>query len=96
MELITERLVLREFEESDWTAVLAYQRDPLYLRYYEWTERTPTAVPPPPVLNPQSQPLPVWSGQRRGRGPRPCPHAPPPTSTPALPPPPNSPISAYH
>ncbi|MCL4264610.1 MAG: GNAT family N-acetyltransferase [Anaerolineae bacterium] len=44
MEFITERLALREFEESDWTAVLAYQSDPLYLRYYEWTDRTPEAV----------------------------------------------------
>jgi hypothetical protein len=23
---------------------LAYQRQPLYLRYYEWTDRTPEAV----------------------------------------------------
>jgi RimJ/RimL family protein N-acetyltransferase len=41
MILTTERLVLREFEESDWPDVLAYQSDPRYLRYYEWTERTP-------------------------------------------------------
>ncbi len=32
--------MLREFSESDWPAVLAYQRDPLYLRYYAWTDRT--------------------------------------------------------
>lgn len=44
MILTTERLVLREYEEGDWPAVLAYQSDPLYLRYYEWTERTPEAV----------------------------------------------------
>lgn len=44
MILTTERLVLREFVESDWQAVLAYQSNPLYLRYYEWTERTPEAV----------------------------------------------------
>jgi ribosomal-protein-alanine N-acetyltransferase len=44
MELITERLILREFEPSDWPDVLAYQSDPLYLRYYEWTDRTPEAV----------------------------------------------------
>jgi len=44
MELITERLVLREFVEDDWQAVLAYQSDPLYLRYYSWTGRTPEAV----------------------------------------------------
>ena len=44
MELITERLILREFNENDWPAVLAYQTNPLYLRYNEWTERTPAAV----------------------------------------------------
>jgi RimJ/RimL family protein N-acetyltransferase len=40
MVLTTERLVLRDFVESDWEAVLAYQQDPLYFRYYEWTSRT--------------------------------------------------------
>ena len=40
MILTTDRLVLREFEETDWPAVLAYQSDPLYLRYYHWTHRT--------------------------------------------------------
>jgi RimJ/RimL family protein N-acetyltransferase len=44
MQLITERLILREFTEQDWPAVLAYQTDPLYLRYYEWTGRTPEEV----------------------------------------------------
>ena len=44
MELITERLILREFRENDWPDILAYQADPLYLRFYEWTERTPEAV----------------------------------------------------
>ena len=44
MKLATARLVLREYEESDWPAVLAYQSNPLYLRYYEWTERTPEAA----------------------------------------------------
>lgn len=44
MELTTDRLILREFESSDWPAVLAYQNDPRYLRYYDWTERTPAAV----------------------------------------------------
>jgi ribosomal-protein-alanine N-acetyltransferase len=44
VEIITGRLVLREFRESDWPDILAYQVDPLYLRYYEWTERTPQAV----------------------------------------------------
>jgi [ribosomal protein S5]-alanine N-acetyltransferase len=37
MELMTERLLLRDFVEDDWPAVLEYQRDPRYLRYYEWT-----------------------------------------------------------
>lgn len=40
MQLTTVRLLLRDFVESDWEAVLAYQQDPLYLRYYEWTSRT--------------------------------------------------------
>ena len=40
MQLETKRLQLREFEESDWPAVWANQNDPLYLRYYPWTERT--------------------------------------------------------
>jgi RimJ/RimL family protein N-acetyltransferase len=40
MILTTDRLVLREFVESDWEAVLAYQSDPRYLRYYEWEKRT--------------------------------------------------------
>jgi ribosomal-protein-alanine N-acetyltransferase len=44
LELTTERLILREFNEDDWPDVLAYQTDPLYLRYYDWTERTPEAV----------------------------------------------------
>lgn len=39
MILTTDRLALREFTESDWLAVWAYQSDPLYLRYYPWTER---------------------------------------------------------
>ena len=44
MEIATGRLILREFEEGDWPAVLAYQRDSLYLRYYEWEDRSPEAV----------------------------------------------------
>ena len=44
MELITERLILREFRADDWPAVLDYQRDPRYLRFYEWTDRTPEAA----------------------------------------------------
>jgi ribosomal-protein-alanine N-acetyltransferase len=44
MQLTTERLLLREFRESDWPAVLDYQSDPLYLRYYAWDARTPEDV----------------------------------------------------
>lgn len=44
MQLSTERLILRDFNTDDWPAVLAYQNDPLYLRYYHWTERTPADV----------------------------------------------------
>lgn len=44
MELRTERLFLREFTSEDWPAVLAYQSDPLYLRYNTLTERTAEAV----------------------------------------------------
>jgi len=41
VRLETERLAMREFVWDDWGAILAYQRDARYLRYYEWTERTP-------------------------------------------------------
>ena len=44
MKLETERLILRDFIKDDWQRVLEYQSDPLYLRYYEWTERTPQAA----------------------------------------------------
>jgi [ribosomal protein S5]-alanine N-acetyltransferase len=44
VELTTERLILREFRESDWPDVLVYQSDPRYLRFYEWTGRTAEAV----------------------------------------------------
>jgi [ribosomal protein S5]-alanine N-acetyltransferase len=40
MFLPTRRLLLREFKENDWQAVLAYQSDPLYLRYTPWYHRT--------------------------------------------------------
>lgn len=40
MMLTSARLVLREFEGGDWADVLAYQSDPLYLRYTPWTYRT--------------------------------------------------------
>ena len=44
MFLETPRLTLRDFTADDWPAVLAYQRDPRYLRYYAWTDRTPQEV----------------------------------------------------
>jgi ribosomal-protein-alanine N-acetyltransferase len=40
MILNTSRLILRDFVEEDWPAVLAYQRKPLYLRYYDWEDQT--------------------------------------------------------
>ena len=39
MQITTKRLLLREFREDDWRAVLGYQRDPLYLCYYPWEDR---------------------------------------------------------
>jgi len=44
MHIITDRLGLREFVESDWPAVLGYQCDPRYLRFYEWEQRTDEEV----------------------------------------------------
>lgn len=44
MRLETERLILRDFVKDDWRRVWEYASDPLYLRYYEWTERTPESV----------------------------------------------------
>lgn len=44
MQLTTERLTLREYTLDDWPAVLAYQRDERYLRYYAWTDRTEADV----------------------------------------------------
>jgi hypothetical protein len=43
MELSTDRLLLRDFVIEDWPAVLAYQRDPRYLRFYP--ERGRSASP---------------------------------------------------
>lgn len=40
----TARLVLRELREEDWRAVLAYQSDPRYLRYYAWESRSEAEV----------------------------------------------------
>lgn len=44
MQRTTDRLVLREFVESDWQTVLAYQTDERYLHYYAWESRTPEEV----------------------------------------------------
>jgi RimJ/RimL family protein N-acetyltransferase len=44
MQITTARLILRDFVADDWPAVLTYQSDPRYLRYYEWTERTEAEV----------------------------------------------------
>lgn len=43
MKLETERLILRDFVPDDWRRVLEYQTNPLYLRYYEWTENDRTS-----------------------------------------------------
>ena len=40
MRILTERLVLREFERQDTEAILAYHADPQYLQFYPWTSRT--------------------------------------------------------
>jgi [ribosomal protein S5]-alanine N-acetyltransferase len=44
MLLETERLWLRDFVEDDWKAVYAYQVNPHYSRYYNWTNRTEEEV----------------------------------------------------
>ena len=44
MHIVTKRLVLRDYEADDWPAVLAYQNDKRYLRFYPWTERTEAEV----------------------------------------------------
>ena len=44
MRIATERLVLRDFVVGDWPDVLAYQRDPRYLRYYPWNDRSEADV----------------------------------------------------
>lgn len=40
MQIVTARLVLREFVADDWRAVHAYQSDSRYLRFYEWSHRS--------------------------------------------------------
>ena len=44
MRITTARLILREFVIDDWPDVLAYQRDPRYLRFYPWADRTEAEV----------------------------------------------------
>ena len=44
MQILTERLLLREYTETDWPAVLEYQRDPRYLRFNSWNDRTEEQV----------------------------------------------------
>lgn len=44
MKLVTERLVLRDFAQGDWSAVHAYQVKPQYSRYSNWTQRTEDEV----------------------------------------------------
>ena len=44
MKLETERLILRDFVEDDWHAMLAYSSDPLYLRYNSSIEGTEERV----------------------------------------------------
>jgi RimJ/RimL family protein N-acetyltransferase len=44
MHIVTARLILREFLFDDWPAVLEYQRDPRYLRFYPWNDRTDAEV----------------------------------------------------
>ena len=44
MRIATERLLLRDFVTDDWPDVLAYQRDPRYLQFYPWADRTEAEV----------------------------------------------------
>lgn len=44
MEIKTHRLILREFEPTDWPAALAYQQDARYLEYYPWFARAESDV----------------------------------------------------
>jgi len=40
MELETERLILREFQEGDWQAMHEYASDPEVVRYMQWMPKT--------------------------------------------------------
>ncbi|MBI5878808.1 MAG: GNAT family N-acetyltransferase [Chloroflexi bacterium] len=44
MIIETARLLMREFVADDWQAVLAYQADPRYMRFYDMDERTEADV----------------------------------------------------
>lgn len=44
MEIVTERLTLREYSNDDWRDVMGYQSDPHYLRYYPWLDRSEAGV----------------------------------------------------
>lgn len=44
MQLLTPRLLLRDFTPADVPATLAYQQDPRYLRYYPWERRAAADV----------------------------------------------------
>ncbi|BAY76426.1 GCN5-related N-acetyltransferase [Nostoc linckia NIES-25] len=44
MIIETNRLLMREFIEADWQLVFAYQSNPLYLLYSDWTHRTQNDV----------------------------------------------------
>lgn len=44
MLITTSRLYLREFVADDWLALLRYQSDARYLRYYPWDTRTAADV----------------------------------------------------
>jgi [ribosomal protein S5]-alanine N-acetyltransferase len=44
MKLETKRLILRDFVWEDWQRVLEYASEPLYLRYYDWEQRTAESV----------------------------------------------------
>ena len=41
MQLITPRLILRDFEEDDWSALHAFRSDPDVARYMDWEPETP-------------------------------------------------------
>lgn len=43
LPLETKRLILRDFAASDWEAIYAYQKRPVFYRFYDWTERTEEA-----------------------------------------------------